>query len=127
MIPSFRRNELYFNYHLLVAFIRRPAGSVTSKTLILILFFSLSLYICFNGLFYSASESGGELLVPTIAFVLMSITSAMLFFISTWSNLQILSDDLDKEYLTLRFAVRIYGRIAEDTRKGTNDKTEGTT
>lgn len=117
------RNELRSNYHQLVASFEVAANSVKSDTLKLILLFSFSLIICFIGLFYTSSGVGGNVWLY-IAFALSSITSAMLYFNGAWTQLQILSDDLDKELLTLSAAVRIYGKIAEDIKKATNAGTE---
>ncbi len=111
-----RRKELYSSYHQTMSSFKHEARSVRTKTLVLIGLFSISLLICFNGLFYTANEVEGQGWYY-LASALMSITGAMLFFIGAWSGLQIVSEDLDKEYLKLRAAARIFGK------KETNPKT----
>lgn len=74
-----RRKELYSNYHLTVASFEREARSVRTSTLILIGLFSFSLYLCFTGLFFTASEREGYAWYY-VALALISITSALLFF-----------------------------------------------
>jgi len=103
-------------YHQTMSSFKHEARSVRTKTLVLIGLFSISLLICFNGLFYTANEVEGQGWYY-LASALMSITGAMLFFIGAWSGLQIVSEDLDKEYLKLRAAARIFGK------KETNPKT----
>ena len=116
------QEELKSNYRQIVSSFEDTAGSVRFNTFILILFFSVSLFTCFTGLFQTESRSGGIVWVY-IALSLIWITSAMLYFSGTWDRLQTLSNDLNEDFLSLTVVSNICDDAAEDAKNSSDPKT----